>query len=202
MENLYILEPEDIIFLRNLLNADLNDIPNRNIENLLSDNTKKLDSSFSKKNFRLSAESNDSAKKEESKLSKNKKEKIYKSTNKYNFHIKKNNKINNSIKKIYDICSDSKNNNIIDFYTEGGIIIYNIKDFENKIIKKHYESIKIDSFYRMLYSYGFLKKSIIEDKKIKKIIFNNINFQRNCIEKLYNLQCCKNYSKKIKSLEN
>ncbi len=87
-------------------------------------------------------------------------------------------KINIFIQKLYNVCMNIEYNTIIDFYERGGIIIYDLDEFSDKLLKINFKGILMNSFFRMLNIYGFSKNTNINDNK-KNIIFKNINFQRN-----------------------
>lgn len=87
-------------------------------------------------------------------------------------------KINTFIQKLFNVCNDIELNHIIDFYEKGGIIIYDLNEFSEKILKNNFKDILMNSFNRMLNIYGFSKNTNNLDNK-KSVIFKNSFFRKN-----------------------
>ncbi len=87
-------------------------------------------------------------------------------------------KINTFIQKLFNVCNDIELNHIIDFYEKGGIIIYDLNEFAEKILKNNFKGILMNSFNRMLNIYGFSKNTNNIDNK-KSVIFKNSFFRKN-----------------------
>ncbi len=107
-------------------------------------------------------------------------------------------KISIFIQKLFNICSDKNNNKIIDFYDEGGIIIYDTNIFSETILTTYYKNIKINSIFRMLNIYGFRKVFINykNEEEKKTVIYKNIYFLKNNESKLLELMSCKQNTQK------
>ncbi len=106
-----------------------------------------------------------------------------------------NKRISVFMQKIDNICCNKKNNEIINFFGEGGIIFYDIELFEKTLLNEYFGNIMMRSFVKMLNIYRFMKIPSYSKENKNLVVYSNEYFMKNNQNRLEDVMLNKNNTK-------